>query len=168
MGYLDELKSASLTIEGKLNDVYTRIGKSWFELHKDDSEPAELAEEFFEAKELCGKMDSVNEKIEKIKNCEMCHACGAAVPEGFSFCGNCGVRLNKPQPKVEEKPAEPEQEKQEGVCPKCGNINGAGAVFCEECGTKLTSEPKQDVCPACGAPVAEDSVFCTECGKKLK
>lgn len=49
-----------------------------------------------------------------------CPKCGASVPQGQKFCGECGasmVTANK--------------------CPNCGAENEPGMKFCGECGTKL-------------------------------
>ncbi len=48
----------------------------------------------------------------------ICPKCGARVPDGMRFCGNCGTAMIK-------------------VCPKCGAENDRMNNFCQECGAKL-------------------------------
>jgi len=51
---------------------------------------------------------------------EECPSCGAEVPVGMKFCGECGTNVNaKPR------------------CPSCGTEAQPGLKFCGECGTKL-------------------------------
>lgn len=49
-----------------------------------------------------------------------CPQCGAEVPQGLKFCGQCGTKLET-----------------ENICPECGKKNPPGMKFCGECGTKL-------------------------------
>ncbi|WP_436908536.1 zinc-ribbon domain-containing protein [Halosimplex marinum] len=48
-----------------------------------------------------------------------CPSCGATVPDGANFCGDCGTALDE-------------------VCPSCGASTVAEADFCPECGSSLT------------------------------
>lgn len=49
-----------------------------------------------------------------------CPACGAVIPDGMKFCGECGSPMNT-----------------KNICPSCGTENPPGMKFCGECGTKL-------------------------------
>ncbi|MDO4502653.1 MAG: zinc ribbon domain-containing protein [Coriobacteriia bacterium] len=50
-----------------------------------------------------------------------CSNCGAAIPNGMKFCGECGTKVQDIT----------------GKCPSCGFENPPGTKFCGECGTKL-------------------------------
>ncbi|MGH3115699.1 MAG: adenylate/guanylate cyclase domain-containing protein [Gaiellales bacterium] len=50
-----------------------------------------------------------------------CPACGAASPEGASFCGACGAPLS-------------------AACPKCGASNPPANRFCAQCGSRIGAE----------------------------
>ena len=50
-----------------------------------------------------------------------CPACGATVPAGMKFCGDCGAN-------VRSKPH----------CPSCGAENQGGQKFCGDCGARMS------------------------------
>lgn len=60
------------------------------------------------------------EKAEKKAKKVVCSKCGAEIPEGMKFCGQCGA------PVIREK-----------ICPNCGTKNDPKMNFCGQCGTKL-------------------------------
>ena len=64
-----------------------------------------------------------------------CSACGFANPEGFRFCGSCGV------------PATP-------TCLSCGAEVPAGFKFCGQCGTAVSSTAT--VAPSARAPSVQE------------
>ncbi len=61
-----------------------------------------------------------------------CPACGFENPDGFAFCGQCGVRLAAPT-----------------TCPQCGAQIPQGMAFCGQCGARL-------------APIAPSGTLVTE------
>ena len=57
-----------------------------------------------------------------------CRDCGATVPEGRSFCTNCGARQEEPVPMAH--------------CRNCGSTIAPGRTFCTQCGAPTkTPEP---------------------------
>ena len=80
--------------ETKIQSLYAKIGKAYYENHKDDA----LAEE----KELVDEVNALSNEIsqnkEKIKNTKdkakyvKCVQCGASVPEMANFCSICGAK----------------------------------------------------------------------------
>ena len=52
-----------------------------------------------------------------------CPKCQFEIPEGLTFCGKCGARLEK-------------------VCPKCNFSNPSTFIYCGKCGIVL-EEPKE-------------------------
>lgn len=71
-----------------------------------------------------------------------CKKCGAASPEGVTFCQICGARLDGKK-----------------ECKHCGKYIDEGAVYCGYCGRRADGKT---VCPECGAVVEGD--FCPNCG----
>ncbi len=128
--------------EGRLNQLYTRIGKQYVELHPEDHEEA-FADMFREYREITQAIQDYNQQIEQIKggwnapapveepvdpNARKCPNCGAVVSETSSFCRFCG----SPIPQKEEAPAEDEGK----FCINCGEKLASDAVFCVKCGAK--------------------------------
>ena len=81
-----------------------------------------------------------------------CPNCNAAVPEGTSFCVQCGMQLQE-------------------VCPNCGAVRPPGARYCRSCGAYLeessdapiapSEEPR---CPRCHSINEPTAAFCYSCG----
>jgi class 3 adenylate cyclase/tetratricopeptide (TPR) repeat protein len=66
-----------------------------------------------------------------------CSQCGQNNPDGFKFCGECGVALAV-----------------ERVCPSCRTANADGVKFCGQCGTPLATAAAAAAPPArAGAPL---------------
>ena len=57
--------------------------------------------------------------------------CGAPLPEGTKFCGNCGANA---QDLVAKAAA--------ALCPRCGAGSSPPAKFCRSCGAALTERPE--------------------------
>ena len=73
-----------------------------------------------------------------------CRFCGAGLPEGALFCGECGRTITAPQ-----RPLPPE------------------IVFSSVPDGEPAARPSGDsefTCPQCAAPIDVDDVFCGECG----
>ncbi len=97
-----------------------------------------------------------------------CRFCGAALPEGALFCGECGRTVAAATP-VKERPvlpaivfsSEPDPEpvarpiavaESEYTCPQCEAAIGDDDVFCGECGFVLTSSYLSAPSDALGDP----------------
>jgi len=83
-------------------------------------------------------------------NVNICSKCGAVVPEGMKFCGNCGAPMEKP--KI--------------ICTNCGAEIPEGMKFCGKCGTPVAGAA--NVCRNCGAEIPEGMQFCGRCGAKVE
>ena len=57
--------------------------------------------------------------------------CGAPLPEGTKFCGNCGANV---QDLVAKAAA--------ALCPRCGAGSSPPAKFCRSCGAAVTERPE--------------------------
>ena len=131
--------------ENKLNQIYSRIGKLYVDMHMDDHEEA-FSGMFSEFQETTQTIRNYNQQIAQIKdgwNSEetaevppassssgKCPNCGAAIPEGSSFCRFCG----KPIPQQEA--PNPNAETEEKYCVNCGEKIEADAAFCTKCGAR--------------------------------
>lgn len=62
--------------------------------------------------------------------------CGARVPEGAKFCGDCGCSLPT-VPARNERDVIPAKK----TCPQCGSLVPKGAKHCGECGHAVASSP---------------------------
>ena len=91
--YLDDLKGQVAAAEGKIDGMYLELGKKCYELYADSPDEA-IKDEIGAIKKTFDEIDTVKGNIEKAEKCEICPDCGSVVPEGFRFCGNCGVKLN--------------------------------------------------------------------------
>ena len=81
-----------------------------------------------------------------------CANCNAAVPEGTSFCIQCGMRLQE-------------------VCSDCGAVRLPGARYCRSCGAYLedsldapTAPSEEPGCPRCHSINEPTAAFCYSCG----
>ena len=90
-----------------------------------------------------GMMNGVQQQVNQPQAGATCPDCGAQLPAGAKFCGNCGKKLGN-------------------FCPDCGAELMAGAKFCGNCGKKLVA-----VCPSCGTELAPGTKFCGNCGQKI-
>ncbi len=61
----------------------------------------------------------------------VCPKCGSTLEEGAVFCGNCGTRIDAPQPEVSNPAGDVI------FCPNCGKRLSTDDVFCDECGCNL-------------------------------
>ena len=113
--------------EKKMQEIYIEIGKYMMENDLLKENP------FFEEKkaallELKAVIDENREKIQIVKNINICPNCGAEVPRTAKFCNSCGTQMIN----------EPEQTEEEGkICPNCGEKVEEDSAFCGNCGTKL-------------------------------
>ena len=73
-----------------------------------------------------------------------CKKCGAEVPAGMKFCGECGTAI----PQIIK-------------CASCGADIEAGMKFCGNCGAPVSQKKK---CISCGAEISYNLKFCPECG----
>lgn len=116
--------------EKNINSQYTKIGKLYLSLHKNDYEDvfAEMVSTIAEAED---KIRGYKNQIQDIRGIQHCEACGAEVPKGAAFCSACGAVMPKPQ--------SPEESIK---CKYCGAETEKGARFCASCG-----QPLEVACP---------------------
>ncbi len=158
-----KLNSAVSDYEKQIMDLYTIVGKSYYERHKTDAN-AEEQQRITAINALFKQIDDLKQQIKEIEGIEKCPNCGADVPRDALFCNNCGSKIIK--------------EAAGGHCANCGMPLAAGSMFCAHCGTKVepvnanvgntgTAEAVQKLCPVCHAVLTDGDVFCSECGSPV-
>ena len=131
------LQKANSDNKKKIEQLYTAIGKAYYEAHKNEADAAEAAT-MAEITALLAQIDENNEKIKQIKGVTKCANCGEDIAPDAMFCNNCGTKVVRetaaPAPEAGVAAA-PVVEK--SVCPTCGQPVGQGNLFCNNCGAKL-------------------------------
>lgn len=79
-----------------------------------------------------------------------CGKCGQQIRGDAAFCSACGSKVEKPEPKSDEKP-----------CINCGEMIQATMRFCPHCGS-----PQSQKCGNCGFDLKDGMAFCPNCGTK--
>ena len=119
----------------KIEQLYTAIGKAYYEAHKNEADAAEAAT-MAEITALLAQIEENDEKIKQLKGVTKCESCGADVPADAAFCNNCGTKVVRETPAaapvVEAAPAIEQR-----LCPTCGQPVGKDNLFCNNCGAKL-------------------------------
>lgn len=132
-----EISSLNSQINGQENiirDVYTEIGRQYFEANRTN-----LSDPYIQQMQVIFTAEAViaerKQRIREIKGMKICATCGAEIPLGMMYCGTCGAPVPEPAPAVlqEEPEAQPESLK----CPSCGAELPMDAAFCTSCGQKL-------------------------------
>lgn len=89
--------------ERALTDIYTEIGKLYYDNHKENPCCETMAELCSRASEKLGSLESLKSQVRALKGVNVCENCGAEVPLGNEFCGKCGAKIDRPQPAQTEK-----------------------------------------------------------------
>lgn len=79
---------------------------------------------------------------------KLCSECGHENEDGFSFCVECGRRIDGNE-----------------ECPNCGNLNPQGVKYCGYCGNRIDGKEE---CPSCHAEIDKNLLFCPSCGFEVK
>ena len=80
--------------EDFIEKQYAELGRSYFETHKEDEEPAE-AEQFKVIKEALEEVERMKTEILNLQGASECPNCGAKMPMGAAFCSNCGTKMEE-------------------------------------------------------------------------
>lgn len=93
---VSELAKLKLDIKSKEDYVqkqYTALGAAYYAKHKDEEECDE-SEQMFLIKEALDEIARMKEEVLHLQGALECPKCGARMPEGASFCSNCGTKMN--------------------------------------------------------------------------
>ena len=117
----------------RLNVLYLKIGRSYYNKNRD----AKIVDE--EIKELFAQVEQVNNEKRNLEikylaqqGKKKCQACDHIVTLESRFCNMCGEKFDEQSMIVPEDPVDSAQRK----CQFCGEILEADAVFCQNCGKK--------------------------------
>ncbi|MBR1495084.1 MAG: zinc ribbon domain-containing protein [Acidaminococcaceae bacterium] len=155
-----KLNSAASDYEKQIMDLYTIIGKAYYERHKNDAN-AEEQQRIMAINSLFRQIEDLKRQVKEIEGLTKCPNCGGDVPRDALFCNNCGCKIVK--------------ETAGRHCSNCGMPIAADSMFCAHCGTKVEQEAanvanaevpagSQKLCPVCHAVLTDEDVFCSECG----
>lgn len=132
----------------KCNELYTLIGKAYYESAKDN--PSEDMKELFEkVNAILIQQDKMETRRKFLNGIVVCTNCKADNNVMLSFCGSCGTRLP-------HKLAVPNDGQVR--CTNCGNVMAPEQAFCGSCGTKAPEKEAPVANPVVeetAAPVAE-------------
>jgi len=117
--------------EKRISQIYTEIGRSYYEEHKDDPQ-AEGLEHIAEINGLNAEILQCRESIKLIKGVTKCPNCGADVPLNAVFCNACGAKII-PAVRVEDVSVSQPML----LCPECRKPVPTGDLFCSHCGAKI-------------------------------
>ncbi len=108
----------------KVKELYAQAGERVLEngLAMDDPTIADLASQLATLKQ---NIQANQEKLNDVKNINICPNCGAEVARTSKFCDKCGTEMVRVSL---EAPAT--------VCKACGKPIEKGAMFCGACGAK--------------------------------
>lgn len=115
------------TYTQNMKDLYTRIGEYVIEkgLLAEDEEVSNKRKEI---ETLQANIQFDTEKVNEIRNINICSNCGSEVSRSSKFCDKCGAEINR---ELLGKTAE-----NRNVCKNCGAQLAEGTVFCGNCGSK--------------------------------
>lgn len=133
MANVTKYKANISTLEGKVRDAFTVIGKQYFQDHQNDPQ-AEQIDKINEIAAYLKEIEEWNFKIQQEKGVMVCPQCGKEVNMDAAFCNNCGAKIERPKPPVVDEGSM--------ICPNCGGEVAKGAAYCASCGHKMEA-PQQ-------------------------
>lgn len=148
--------------EGQISNLFLVIGKTYYNLYKDDSEGFP---QVIEVTSLYNKIEETKKRIDELKGIVKCPNCDAEVDKDARFCCNCGHKIITIIDNEH--------------CSGCGAAINLDSIYCSNCGMKVERESnivddshfeleKQEKrCRSCNTILADDDMFCPECGTKV-
>jgi len=122
----NEISSKERTIA----KLYTEIGRTYYDRHKDDPAAEEL-QTVSEISALYGEIMRCRETIKGIKGIVKCPVCGAEVSAESLFCSACGEKMPPPAMLAQDDMQETK------ICPNCHASVSGENKYCIYCGTKM-------------------------------
>ncbi len=132
---LAEITKLNLSIsnaEENIRGLKTEIG-SYVVQNNLLTDVPEIQEIYAKLSTLQSSIDANRERINEIKNINICPNCGGEVSRNSKFCDHCGQQLQRPDPYAPPQSEQPAQK----VCPGCGQVLSVDAAFCSNCGMRF-------------------------------
>jgi hypothetical protein len=125
----------------KLGQMFHQLGQQFYEQYGSSAE-APFREQCAAIEGVIRRIDGVRGEIETIRGVKRCANCGADMPAGSTFCGNCGTRAEPDRqqftaPLQSQEPQEQAPQQTNKICANCGYESDSDAVFCMSCGQKI-------------------------------
>ncbi len=80
--------------EIQLKEVYTTLGKAYFEAHKDDEENDHI-EDIRKIDSYERDIKALRSQVQSIQGKKVCPDCGAEIAAESKFCKNCGAKIEE-------------------------------------------------------------------------
>lgn len=94
------LKAQISTEKNMIQDLYTRIGKKYFDENK-YGQHEEYAEFFDKIQTGLDKVALLEQEINSISGLKKCLSCGVKISSEASFCSSCGSKLEQEEAQME-------------------------------------------------------------------
>ena len=89
-----KLRVRAATVEGDINGKLMEVGEMVYATHTGNPTESEaLLAKLQEIDELKAQLSDIRDALDRRPQGKVCPACGAAVREGDTFCGECGGPL---------------------------------------------------------------------------
>ena len=194
---LDQFQAQIDAEQQKINEAYTQIGKTYYEGHPNDHDPA-YAPYYSSIRSSNDVIKALRNQILAAKGLQACPNCGSEMPKSTRFCSECGTLIQL-------------EADQESICKRCGEPLTEGAKFCTKCGQSVAAVPEplfqepeplleytpqvtipaepdavltevpvaeapaseipwdapSNICPSCGESLIPGMAFCTNCGTRV-
>lgn len=93
---MSEITKLKLDIRSKedfIEKQFANIGRAYYEANKEDASEKD-AEQFAVIAEAMEEVVRMKQQVLMIQGAEECPKCGKKVPEGTSYCSECGTKIN--------------------------------------------------------------------------
>ncbi len=140
---LTRLNSQISTEENRINAAFLAIGRRYFEENAGEVSE-EYISDFSAINDARAKIRSYQDQISIIKGICTCQNCGTEVSNEAVFCSACGAKLEKPEPKKEEKKEEEsKKEEHESEINEAAKVIKQAAKAAKEAAKEATETFKQ-------------------------
>lgn len=170
---IQKYSSAIAQCENEMESIYTEIGRRYYNAKEEITREA-FGDLFEIIENKQRQIEDLQNKIQILKNVEICKVCGAEIKKESNFCAHCGARVEREQLKTEPVSAM--------KCWNCQTPLTGKEKFCSSCGAKIEieeivenvqTEVYQNIqevqkCPVCGEELNGTETFCKSCGHFLQ
>ncbi len=85
-----------------INDVFSEMGKKYFELYGNKEIDAEFSVNIATVKNLTERIEALSKERMQLRGMKMCSKCGKGIKDDFEFCPYCGTTLARDEGKAEK------------------------------------------------------------------